>query len=402
MISSLPATRKRELRALEITGAMCSPMMAVKWLMSETTEIINKAAQMAEKLGVSPPAAVLYHQALHHIGSSDHAEALRLLKRFREAAGAELQTRAETSISTAIYMGGGSLEAALEHISRALSVYDRKAHSKQRFQFTYEPRCVALSTESLQLTLRGHFEQAKAAEREALAYAAEFDHPQTTGHLLAYKLLRGEFQEDYSGQEETARALSDHANEHKIVFWSLWTNIFTGFAAARAGRPQEGIETIDKSLKVFADMKFTYYRPYHLGLKARAYEIAGDVDNALLSASEGIALAKESGERAVLADLTRLAGELRLAQSRGSALDCAEELFREAMTLAQAQASKLHELRAATSLARLWRRQGRDEEARNVLQPVYDWFTEGRDAPDLKRARTVLADVSASRQHENA
>jgi class 3 adenylate cyclase/tetratricopeptide (TPR) repeat protein len=402
MISSLPATRERELRALEITGAMCSPMMAVKWLMSETTEIINKAAQIAEKLGVSPPAAVLYHQALHHIGSSDHAEALRLLKRFREAAGAELQTRAETSISTAIYMGGGSLEAALEHISRALSVYDRKAHSKQRFQFTYEPRCVALSTESLQLTLRGYFEQAKAAEREALAYAAEFDHPQTTGHLLAYKLLRGEFQEDYSEQEETARALSDHANEHKIVFWSLWTNIFTGFAAARAGRPQEGIETIDKSLKVFADMKFTYYRPYHLALKARAYEIAGDVDNALLSASEGIALAKQSGERAVLADLTRLAGELRLAQSGGSALDCAEKLFREAMMLAQAQASKLHELRAAASLARLWRRQGRDEEARNVLQPVYDWFTEGLDAPDLKRARAVLADVSTSRQHENA
>jgi class 3 adenylate cyclase/predicted ATPase len=402
IISSLPSTREREFQALEITGAMCSPMIAAKWLMSETTEIINKAAQMAGSLGVSPPAAVLYHQALHHIGSSDHRQALRLLKLFREAAGVELQTRAETSISTAVYMSGGSLEEALEHISTALAGYDRKLHSKQRFQFTYEPRCVALSTESLELTLRGYFDQAKAAEREALAYAAEFDHPQTTGHLLAYKLLRGEFQEDYSELEETARALSHHAHEHKIVFWSLWTDIFTGFAAARSGRPQEGIATIDKSLKVFADMKFTYFRPYHLGLKARAYEIAGDLENALSSIAEGIALAKDSGERAVLADLIRLSGALRLALSGGAAIESAEELFREAMTLAQAQASKLHELRAATSLARLWLSRGRDAEARDLLQPVYEWFTEGLDAPDLLRAAAVLADASANPQHENA
>jgi predicted ATPase len=299
-------------------------------------------------------------------------------------------------------MSGGSLEEALEHNSKGLSSYDRKAHSKQRFQFTYEPRCVGLSTASLQLTLRGYFDRAKAAEREALAYAAEFDHPQTTGHLLAYKLLRGEFQEDYSEQEETARALWHHAREHKIVFWSLWTNIFTGFAAARAGSAAQGIETIDKALQVFADMKFTYYRPYHLGLKARAYEIAGDVENALLAVSEGIALANGTGEKAVLADLMRISGELRLAQSGGSASEAAEKGFGEAIALAQAQASKLHELRAATSLARLWRTQGRDADAANLLQPIYEWFTEGLDAPDLVRARALLADMPVSRQRENA
>jgi class 3 adenylate cyclase/predicted ATPase len=403
IISSLPETRERKLLALEITGAMCNPATAANWIRSETIEITNRAARLAEELGVSPPAAVLYHQALHHLGASRHREAFRILQLFSEAAGAEFQTRAESSMSTAIYMSGGSLEAALEHSSRALAGYDRKAHSKQRFQYTYEPRCAALAGQSLQLTLRGYFEQSKAAERDGVDYAAEFGHPQTTAHQLAYKLLRGEFQQDYSEQDETAAALAQHTSEYKIVFWSLWTNIFRGFAAARNGRPLEGVEMIDNSLEIFADMKFTYYRPYHLGLKARVYELAGDIENALASVSGAVAFARESGETVVLADLIRLCGELRLAQSGGSAVDVAENLFKEAIGLAQAQASKLHELRAAASLARLWSRQARGADAQKLLQPVYAWFTEGLQAPDLANARAVLDDLAADvQQHENA
>jgi adenylate cyclase len=306
-------------------------------------------------------------------------------------------------MSTAIYMSGGSLEAALEHSSRALAGYDRKAHSKQRFQYTYEPRCAALAGQSLQLTLRGYFEQAKAAERDGVDHAAQFGHPQTTAHQLAYKLLRGEFQQDYSEQDETAAALAQHTSEYKIVFWSLWTNIFRGFAAARNGRPLEGVEMIDNSLQIFAEMQFTYYRPYHLGLRARAYELAGDIESALASASEAIAVARQSGETVVLADLLRICGELRLAESDGSAAALAENLFNEAIGLAQAQASKLHELRAATSLARLWGKQGRSADGKKLLQPVYDWFTEGLDAPDLVGARTVLGGVAADlQQREDA
>jgi predicted ATPase len=250
---------------------------------------------------------------------------------------------------------------------------------------------------SLQLALRGHFDQAKAVEREALDSAAEFAHPQTTGNFFAYKLLRGEFQQDYSEQAETQAALSRHAEEHKIVFWSLWADIFRGFAAARAGRASEGIQMIDRSLKVFAEMKFTYYRSYHLGLKARAYELGGDIESALVTINEAIAFAKDSGEKVVLADLTRLSGELHLARSAGAA----ENLFSEAIALALVQASKLHELRAATSMARLLRKQFKRETAENLLRSVYDWFTEGLDAPDLSNARSVMADISADLRHEH-
>jgi predicted ATPase len=182
----------------------------------------------------------------------------------------------------------------------------------------------------------------------------------------------------------------------------LWTDIFSGFAMARGGRFVEGIQIMEKALKVFADMNYNFYKPYRLGLKARAYEKAGDFDHALASVAEAIAFAKETGEKVVLSDLIRLSGELHLARSGGSAAEAAENSFAEAIGLAQAQESKLHEIRAATSLARLWRDQGKHAEAREALSPVYSWFTEGLDSRDLLDARAVLDELSAEVQRKSA
>lgn len=98
----------------------------------------------------------------------------------------------------------------------------------------------------------------------------------------------------------------------------------------------------------------------------------------------------------------RMAGDLHLARSGAAAEATAENLFQQAIELARAQVSKLHELRAATSQARLWQRRGRDAEATNLLEPVYAWFTEGLDAPDLVEARTVLDSLSQGPQRKTA
>src|SRR6476659_720114 len=143
------------------------------------------------------------------------------------------------------------------------------------------------------------------------------------------------------------------------------------FLWAWGGRPQDGIQMMDKSMKVFADMKFRYFRSVHLGMKAQAYQIAGEIGKALASVDEGVAFAKESGERVVLSDLIRLSGELHLAGATAPAAEMAESLFVEAIELARAQASKLLELRAATSLARLWQAQGKHAKTNDVLYPVY-------------------------------
>jgi class 3 adenylate cyclase/tetratricopeptide (TPR) repeat protein len=398
ILSSLPETRERKLRALEIISALCNPLIVARWLMPETTGAIVRAAKLAAELGVTPPPIVLYHQWLYAFGSSSYAESLRLAQLFSREGGPELQTRAHVCIANSLYMSGEPLPAALGHIEEALSAYDRRINSKQRFHYTYEPRCVALATQSLQLVLRGFFDQAMAAEGESARYAAEFDHPQTTGFTLAYKLLRGELQRDYSEREEVANALARHAAEHKIVFWSSWADIFVGFAKASRGAALQGIQMMDQSLQVFADMPFNFFRSYLLGMKARAYEIVGDFENALACVAGGIAFANDSGERVVLSDLIRLSGDLRLAWSEGAAAEETESLFVEAIALAQAQGCRLHELRAATSLARLWQRQGRHAQARDVLHPVYAWFREAPGAADLLTARAVLDQLPAERQ----
>jgi predicted ATPase len=295
-------------------------------------------------------------------------------------------------------MLGESLEVSLEKIATALTAYDRKINSLQRFHYTYDPRCVALSTQSLQLALRGYFDQAKAAEQEALESALEFNHPQTTGLVFAYKLLREEFQQDYVKQEETIDAMVRHGREHKISFWIFWADIFRGFAMARRGRAPEGLEIIEKSLQAFGQMKFNFYKPYHLGLKARAYEIAGDLHKALTCIAEGITFAEEKGERVMLADLIRFSGQLHLARDGPTAEKTAERLFVQAIELAQAQASKLHQIRAATALARLWQAQGKPSEAREILSPVYNWFSEGLSSPALAEARGVLDGLSVDLQ----
>ncbi|MEA2195721.1 MAG: hypothetical protein QOG42_2400, partial [Solirubrobacteraceae bacterium] len=395
ILSSLPQTRERKLKALEITSALCNPLIVAKWLMPETTETIMRAAELANELGISPPVVILYHHWLYHFGSSNYGESLRFANLLVEKGGSELRTRAETCVANSLCMCGESLETALEHSERALSAYDPKINAKQRFQYTFEPLCVALATQSLQLALRGYFERAKAAEQRALDYAAEFNHPQTTGLLLAYRLIRGEFQQDYSRLEETADFLARQVKEHKIVFWALWTDNFTGFAKARAGDAREGIRMMEHSLEIFDDMKYTYYRSYRLGLIARAYAMAGDLEGAFRSVAKGIDFAQESGERVLLSDLIRLSGDLHLSRSGASATEVAESLFVKALALAQAQASKLHEIRAATSLARLWQGQGKHAQAADVLHPVYSWFSEGLDSVDLVEARAVLEEVPA-------
>lgn len=401
ILSELPDTRENKLKILEITSALCNPLIVSRWLMPETTSRITRAAQLAEELGASPPPVITYHQWLYHFGCANHQEALRLGRIFLKTGGPELQTRAQVCVANSIYMTGGSLESAIAHIEEGLRKYDRRTHASQRFQYTYEPRCVALTTLSLQLALAGYFDRAKAAEKEALEYAAEFDHSQTFRLILSYKLLREEFQKDYAEQQETARTLEEHANRDKVVFHGHWADVFRGFAAARAGRAHEGIAMIDRSLEAFAGM-IHYYRPFHFGLRAQAYELAGDFDRALESAAEGIAVAKQSGERVVLSDLIRLSGDLQFRRDGEAASELAEKLFSEAIALAQAQRSKLHELRASTSLASLKQTRGEHRQADDLLRPVYDWFKEGLSSPDLLAARAVLDDLASVRERRLA
>ena len=131
--------------------------------------------------------------------------------------------------------------------------------------------------------------------------------------------------------------------------------------------------------------------PYHIGLLARACEIAGQIEEALTLLDDALRIVERTGERWLEAELNRHKGQLLLRQGHPEA---AEELYRKALSIAEEQDAKLWELRAAVSLARLRRDQGRRAEARDLLAPIYGWFTEGFDTPDLKEAKALLDELT--------
>jgi predicted ATPase len=127
--------------------------------------------------------------------------------------------------------------------------------------------------------------------------------------------------------------------------------------------------------------------PHHLALLAGAYEIGGQIEEALTLLDEAWEIVERTGERWLAAELHRQKGQLLLRQGHP---EVAEGLYRKALSIAEEQEAKLWELRAAASLAQLCRDQGRRAEARDLLAPVYSWFTEGFDTQDLKEAKALL------------
>jgi predicted ATPase len=131
--------------------------------------------------------------------------------------------------------------------------------------------------------------------------------------------------------------------------------------------------------------------PYHIALLARACEIAGQIEEALALLDDALQIVERTGERWFAAELNRHKGSLLLRQGHAEA---AEELYRKALSMAEEQGAKLWQLRAAKSLARLRRDQGGRTEARDLLAPVYGWFTEGFATPDLKEAKALLDELA--------
>jgi predicted ATPase len=130
--------------------------------------------------------------------------------------------------------------------------------------------------------------------------------------------------------------------------------------------------------------------PLYIALLAGACEIAGQIEEGAARLDQALQLVERTGERWFAAELNRQKGLLLLRKGHSEA---AEELYRKALGIAEDQGAKLWELRAAASLARLRRDQGRHAEARDLLAPVYGWFTEGFDTPDLKEAKALLEEL---------
>jgi predicted ATPase len=173
--------------------------------------------------------------------------------------------------------------------------------------------------------------------------------------------------------------------EQGFPHWRAMATICRGWIKVQSGDLAQGISLLRSGL--VASLAITAWRPHNIALLAGACEIAGQNEEAISLLDDALGIVGRTRERWFSAELHRYKGELLLRQGQPNA---AEDLYHKALSIAQEQQAKVWELRAAASLARLRRDQGRRAEARDLLAPVYGWFTEGFDTPDLKDAKTLL------------
>jgi len=188
-------------------------------------------------------------------------------------------------------------------------------------------------------------------------------------------------------------ALVEHAKERGFPLILEWGSILQGWAMAHNGEVHEGIELICKGLAITRRTGARFPEPFVLGLLAEAYDLVDEPAHGLIVLSEALTIARVTGQIGWNAELNRLRADLLRHLPRPDLTEVEGQL-RTALSVARDQGTRGYELRAAVSLCRLFADQGRLEEARQLLTPVYGWFTEGFDMPDLQEAKALLDEVS--------
>ena len=224
----------------------------------------------------------------------------------------------------------------------------------------------------------------------AIAEARRRSHPTALAVSLSDGTLLLSLVGDDAALDARADKLISVAAEQDFPLWGAQGTLYEGWVRVKNGDLAEGISLLRSGANAYRATWAEAWTPYYIALLARTCEISGKIEEGVTLLDEALQIVKRTGERWFAAELNREKG--RLLHRRGHA-EAAEELYRQALSIAEEQGAKLWELRAAASLARLRRDQGRRGEARDLLAPVYSWFTEGFDTPDLKEAKALLDEL---------
>jgi predicted ATPase/DNA-binding SARP family transcriptional activator len=397
LLETLPDSGERVQQELALQLAL-----GVAWMGGSGTQApeVRDAYIRARKLcrqtgSTSQLCQVLGELSIHYYVRAEHQKARQM---------------AEESLSLA-QQAGDPLLVAIGHwyvgiVLFALGEYrEARAHLHQTMSF-YDPqrrhRCIvflrgsdvgvsAMAYDACCLWCLGYPDQALGKSQEALALAHELNHPFTLADVLWYAgCLFNEMRRDAQAHKESAEELARLSNE-RMLSWSSAAVCSRGRALVCLGQIGEGMSQMREGIAAMEALSLRCYRSGDLCTLAEAQARADHAEEALTTLGEAFAFVEDTDECQWEPELYRLKGELLLSQGDAAA---AEESLHRAIEVARRQQAKSWELRATTSLARLWQRQGRREEARALLAEIYGWFTEGFDTLDLKEARAVLEELS--------
>jgi predicted ATPase len=235
----------------------------------------------------------------------------------------------------------------------------------------------------------GYPDQASQYMEEALTFAQELSQPFTLAYALDMAAELHQFRQEGPLTQAHADALLALSTEHDFAARGAQGRYLRGWALAKQGQEEEGFVQICQGIAAWRATGAAIGQPYLLALLAEAYSMTGHIVEGRRVLDEALATAHNTGEQYYKAELYRLNGELLLRQAVPDEKQTAT-CFQQALTVARHQQARSWELRAATSLSRLWQHQGERAAAYDLLAPVYGWFTEGFDTADLQEARALL------------
>jgi predicted ATPase len=294
----------------------------------------------------------------------------------------------------------GELAAAQTHLAQGIALYDPQQHQLHAFRYGQDAGVACRAYGALTLWWLGYPERALRQSHEAVTLARKLGHPFSLGIALVFAAWLHQFRREGPQTHEWAEAAIALVAEHKFAALLAQGTIYRGWAVAAQGaqhgvgqeQGEAGVVQIQQGLAAWRATGAEGVRPYYLALQAEVSAQVGQREAALTLLAEALAVVHATGERRWEAELHRLKGEVLLTRSAAEQA-AAEVCFHQALAIARRQEAKSLELRAATSLARLWRQQGKTIDARDVLAPAYQWFTEGFGTPDLQQAKALLEEL---------
>jgi predicted ATPase len=322
-----------------------------------------------------------------------HALGAQLLTLAQQVQDPAMLLEAYRALGATLLFLGAAAEA-YTHLAQGIALYDPQQHRASLFLYGEDTGVVCRSHAALALWLLGYPDQGLAQTDEAVPLAQHVAHPFSHGYALGCAAAFYQLCRDVRATQERAAATLSLATEQGFPHWMALGACLHGWAVAHQGQAQEGIEQIEQGLKAFRATGAELERPHWLALLAEAHGSRGEPETGLTALAEALTLANTTGERWYESEIYRLKGELLLQQHSDNHAE-AETCFQQAMAIAQNQQAKSFELRAATSLGRLWHQQGKRQEAHDLLAPVYHWFTEGFDTADLLETKALLDELGA-------
>lgn len=392
----LPETPERQRQELEVYSSLGAALRFVKGQASpEMGRAFVRARELWESLGFPPEYLhIPYGQSRYHAfrGEFDLARRLDedLLEISRQRGDAAGMVLAHDCSGRDMLLAG-EFASARSHFEEVLALYDPVSLGSLVNLTGSHPQIISRAYLAIALFCLGFPARAMSESSAAVAEARDVAHPPTLTVALSTDCRLLSVTGNSAALDQRTNQLIDVATEQGFPLYSILGTIYRGWIEVNAGDLSRGIALLRSGSDAYADTGAKSRIPFHMTLLAKAYELAGQYEEAALLLRDAVQMAERIGERWYLSELHRNQGQLMARQGDSNA---AQALHVRAFAIAEEQDAKLWQLRAAVGLARLGGAHARRSETRELLSSIYGWFSEGFDTEDLKDAKTMLDELA--------